>query len=137
VKPFPPGTKIGRSVAEALGGLRAASSPKPKPRRGLMNKLEARFASEVLDAKVAAGEIDRYEFEVVKLLAARAGRETVGAWYAPDFASWRGCVLTCWEVKGFWRTASRLRVKVVAERFPYIRFVAVKRVKGIWCFEQF
>lgn len=108
-----------------------------KPRRGRMNKLETRFASEVLDARLAAKEIDGYEFEGVKLRLASPSGEVKSAWYTPDFPTWQEGDLVVYEVKGFWREAGRLRLKFAAQRFPFITFIAVQRKKGVWLYERF
>jgi hypothetical protein len=87
----------------------------------------------------------RWEHHAVRLKIAR-GRKP--AFYTPDFLVQPGThpaylggklvlepVLV--EVKGFWREAARVRIKVAAGLYEMFRFVAVTRVKGEWQFEWF
>lgn len=118
---------------------------KPRPRasvmavgrtaRGVMNKTEARYASEVLDVRKALGEVADYWYESIKL------RLADGSWFTVDFfvmlADGR---LQAHEVKGHWRTAERVRIKVAAERYPFLFFSAQRRKKkdgGGWRIESF
>lgn len=105
-----------------------ATLPRPEPRRGTMNKLEARFRDEVL-----AGKVRWYDFEAVKF------RLADGAWYTPDFVVQDAHGLYCfYEVKGFWREAARVRIKVAADKYPF-PFIAVTRNRktGEWEYERF
>lgn len=114
-----------RRFAHARRGLR---------RDGEMNKTEAAYAA-TLAARKLAGEIDRYDFEAVKLrLADRT-------FYTPDFR----VILAdgteeFHEVKGFWEDDAKVKIKVAAELHPY-RFVAVyvvaKKNGGGWKSEEF
>ena len=97
-----------------------------------MNATESRFASDVLSPLLAAGELQWFEFEPLRLRLAGS------AFYRPDFV----CVdkagqTICYEVKGHWREAARVRIKVAAERFPWMRFHAVKLTREGWSFEEF
>jgi len=99
-------------------------------RRGEMNQLEARFAQEVLDLLKAAGDIKGYGFEGVKLRLAE------GAWYTPDFVVMHNDgVLEFVEIKGFWREAARVRIKVAAEQYAWLGKFTVVQKKGGWQFE--
>lgn len=40
--------------------------------------------------------------------------------------------LTAWEVKGFWRDDARVKIKVAARMYPWIRFIAVQKARGGW-----
>lgn len=95
------------------------------------NKTEQAFGLRLYSMKTR-GEIRDYAFEPVKL---RLGR---GAWYTPDFVVYeKDQGVTVYEVKGFWREAARVRIKVAARLYPMLRFVAVKKDKGIgWVFEE-
>jgi hypothetical protein len=57
--------------------------------------------------------------------------------YTPDFL-WVNLIgdLEFIEVKGFWRDDARVKIKVAARQFPWARFIAVRRVKGEWKFEE-
>lgn len=59
--------------------------------------------------------------------------------YTPDFfAIKRDGTLWAYEVKGFWRDDARVKVKVAARSFPWVRFVAVsKKGKHDWTTEDF
>lgn len=51
--------------------------------------------------------------------------------YTPDFFSLnREGRLFAWEVKGFFRDDAKVKIKVAARAFPWIRFVLVRREKG-------
>ena len=101
------------------------------PRRGVKNKTEEAYANH-LNMLLRAGEIRKYGFETHKL------RLADGAYYCPDFAVFEtDDTITFQEVKGFWREAARLRIKVAASLYPEYRFVAIKREKGQWIEEQF
>lgn len=95
------------------------------------NKTEQAFGLRLFSAK-QRGEIFDYAFEPVKL---RLGR---GAWYTPDFMVYeKDRTVTVYEVKGFWREAARVRIKVAARLYPMLRFVAVVKDKGVgWKFEE-
>jgi len=103
-----------------------------KKRRGQMNRTEARFAKEVLDLMKADGDIHDYRFEPLRLRLAE------GAYYCPDFVvKHQDGTVEFVEVKGFWREAARLRIKVAAEQYGWLgKFVAVRLVKGKWEFED-
>ena len=94
------------------------------------NKTEQAF-SQLLARDLALGTITWWDFEPMKL---RLGE---GAWYTPDF----GVMLSdqsfeFYEVKGFWREAARVRIKVAAERYPMFQFTAVKKDKELgWVYE--
>lgn len=95
-----------------------------------MNKTEAAYAAR-LEAMKAAGEISDYRFECVKL---RLADKT---FYTPDFMVLRpDGAFEMHEVKGFWEDDARVKIKVAAESFPF-KFVAVRRQKGAWTFEEF
>lgn len=99
-----------------------------KAQRGVMNGTEARFA-ERLQARKFGGDLQAYEFEAIKLQVASAGKDSKSAWYTPDFMVLEvDCTITLIEVKGSGidDNASIVRLKSVAERYPYFRFLLVK-----------
>lgn len=56
-----------------------------------------------------------------------------GAYFTPDFpvlTSHGDLVMR--EVKGHWREAARLRVKVAASQFPWLRIEIISKQKGQW-----
>lgn len=116
-----------------------------------MNKWESLFRDE-LEMWRLAGVVSWYEFEPMRLRLAtftQDGKERM-IWYKPDFAamaceqggfsslglSSEETSLVLYEVKGFWREAARVRIKLAASRYPF-RFVAVTREKGEWRYEEF
>lgn len=104
-----------------------------RPKRG-MNKWECLWAMELGMAK-KAGEILWFQFEALRF------RLADGAYYKPDFVALTNTgELIAYEVKGMWREAARVRVKVAADRHPF-RFVVVapRRIKdgGGWSEEIF
>lgn len=101
-----------------------------KAQRGVMNRTEARFA-ERLQARKLGGDLQAYEFESVQFRIAHAGssKGAMPAWYTPDFMVIENdCTVTFIEVKGAGKddNASIVRLKSVAERYPYFRFLLVK-----------
>lgn len=101
---------------------------------GQMNKTEAAY-SETLKLRIAAGEIEWFEFDALKLRLAGS------TFYTPDFlVMMRDGSLEVHEVKGFWEDDARVKIKVAAEMFPF-RFLAVtaksRKQGGGWEYEEF
>jgi hypothetical protein len=105
-------------------GCRIVNIAKP---RG-MNKWETQYA-EFLTLQRAAGVIQWFAFEWIKL------RLASGAYFKPDFAVVKEGQLSFHEVKGFFREAARVRIKVAAEHFPF-PFYAVTKKGGVWQYEE-
>lgn len=85
-----------------------------------MNGLERAY-SQVLDARLAAGEILDWKFEAVTLKLADACR------YTPDFMVIAAdATVEFHETKGRWMDDAKVKFKVAAAQFPF-RFVAVYR----------
>lgn len=96
---------------------------------GRMNKLEAAYAR-TLEERRAAGEIDWFIFESLKLKLADK------TFYTPDFAVMLSDgQIEIHEVKGFWEDDARVKIKVAAEKFPF-KFKAIRRVKSQWEVEE-
>lgn len=110
--------------------LFAKASRKTFHKSGEMNKLEAEYATR-LEALKGVGEIADYRFECVKLrLADRT-------FYTPDFMVLRADgEFEMHEVKGFWEDDARVKIKTAAELFPF-KFIAARKQKGAWVFEEF
>lgn len=127
--------RLGLSRARSASMFKNRACPAKGNRRtfhkaGEMNKTEAAYAAR-LEAMKAAGEISDYRFECVKL---RLADKT---FYTPDFMVLRpDGGFEMHEVKGFWEDDARVKIKVAAESFPF-KFVAVRKVKGAWVFEEF
>lgn len=101
------------------------------PLNTFRSKLEAAYALH-LEARKIARQVLKHRYEGIRLRLAK------GAHYTPDFfVVLVDGSLELHEVKGFWREAARVRIKVAAELFPEFRFLAVRRVKGEWIEEKF
>lgn len=102
-----------------------AIDPKSK-----MNKTEQAYAA-YLETRKRGDFVKQWWWEPVSF---RLGQ---GAWYKPDFVVWMADdTVEVHEVKGFWREAARVRIKVAATNYPLYRFVAVRRVEGRWDVEE-
>ena len=100
------------------------------PREMKMNKAEQAYAERLENLRLG-GRIYMWKFEAVKL------RLADGAMYTPDFfVVNRAMGIEFHEVKGFWREAARVRIKVAAELYPF-KFIAVQRTPGGWKREEF
>jgi len=124
-------------AAMKLNREQPAEAPAPRPPRHAMpktdgmNKLEARYAREVLDIRQMAKEIIGWKYEAVKLrLADRT-------WYTPDFMVVFEYHIELHETKGHWEDDARVKIKVAAEMFREFQFRAVQWKKGIWIYEEF
>lgn len=101
----------GSSVVIARGRIRQAKG---------MNRQEADYAL-ALEARRQSGEILWYRFEAIKL---RIGEK---CFYTPDFLVMTATgELECHEVKGFFEDDARVKLRAVAEMYPF-RFVAIYR----------
>lgn len=110
------GIRISKQEYERLTGQTAPKGAgKPQRRKGVMNRLERRFAEEILEPCRWVGEVTKYTFEEVVLRL--APRTT----YTPDFAVERFGLedLEYYEVKGprAWDDAM-VKLKVAAAMFP-------------------
>ena len=87
-----------------------------------MNKLESRWSQE-LENERRAGDILCWRYNAMRLELA------TGAWFKCDFwvtlADGKGTIRMD-EVKGFWREAARVRIKVAARLYPEFQFRAVQ-----------
>lgn len=94
------------------------------------NKWEQLYAQE-LDLRKRCGEIADWRYEGVRL------RMAGGAWYKPDFlVVLPDGLIELHEVKGHWREAARVRVKVTQELYPWFRFLVVRRHRGDFVHEE-
>lgn len=92
------------------------------------NKTEKRFLNEYLEPMRHAGEIDQIDdHESITLRLANGLR------LSPDFPTWKDGRLTFFEVKGeriF--EDSLVKLKCAANKFPHVKFILCKYVKGEW-----
>lgn len=92
---------------------------------GSMNSLERGYSDHLSKLK-AAGEIIDFDFEAIKFRLAKA------TFYTPDFIVYPSeGPIEVHEVKGFWEDDARVKIKVAAEKFPFV-FKAITRKKGEW-----
>ena len=97
---------------------------------GRMNKTEEKYAKEMLETRILAGEVVAYWFDSHKL------RLADNTWYTPDFmVQLASGEIEYHEIKGHWEDDARVKIKVAASLYPF-RFLAVRRVKGQWAFEE-
>lgn len=83
--------------------------------------------SVVLEARKRAGMIRDYRLKPFRL------RLADGSFYTPDFmVVTNDDMIELHEVKGFWREAAKVRIKVAAELFGIFRFLAVTKCAGDW-----
>jgi hypothetical protein len=114
------------SFPKAIGTPKMAKAGIARHVLGRMNSTEARYAM-VLNTRLAAGEISRWDFEAVTL---RIGTRTT---ITPDFrVIMADGAEEYHEVKGgFVRDDAWVKLKVAAGLHPY-RFVLAKWVKKAW-----
>ncbi len=97
----------------------------------MKNDTERRYATN-LNLRVQAGEVHTWKYEEHKL---KLGD---GAWYTPDFlVILADGTVEIHEVKGMWREAAKVRIKVAATHHPYFRFIAIQYINGGWVRETF
>lgn len=119
-----------RAALKKAGVAVPVAEATPAKAKGGMNKWERLYAAHL----AVANGVVWWGYEPVRLLLAQGEKR---AWFTPDF-----CVVTATgqtefhEVKGYWREAARLRIKVAAGLYPW-RFVAVTRKGGTWAYEEF
>lgn len=106
---------------------------KVKPRDKGMNGFERAY-SEDLEKRKLVGEILFWRYEAIKI------RLADNTFYTPDFMIMLpDGELEFHEVKGFWQDAGRVKIKVVADQYPF-RFIAVtrqpKKLGGGWVVEE-
>lgn len=93
---------------------------------GEMNGLEGEYAR-LLELRKQAGEIHDWKYEAIRLRIAFGNKP---AWYKPDFLIVNADgSLHAHETKGWWKTDARLRIKVAAGVYPWIKFVGVRKLK--------
>lgn len=95
-----------------------------------MNGTEKAYAA-LLELQKRAGAILDYRFESLKLRLADM------TFYSPDFLVVKEDCFELHEVKGFWEDDARVKIKVAASLFPWIKFVAVQYRKKQWKTEEF
>jgi hypothetical protein len=98
---------------------------------GVLNKTEQAYAS-LLQQRKLAGEIHHYGFEEINLKLAKLTS------YLPDFFIINSDgTIEFHEVKGFWTSSARVKIKVSAARHPWFIFKSVKYKNKKWIYEEF
>lgn len=108
---------------EAKSEARPEYVPIRERRKRGMNGLESAYARQ-LEERKAAGYIDWYEFEPMRLKLAD------GTYYRPDFGVVRNGRLEFHETKGHMREAARVRLNVAADKFPFAFYLVRKTPIG-------
>lgn len=109
---------------------RFKSRPRQQPVPGDMNKLEERYSAH-LDLLKKAGQIVDFWFQPIKL------RLAVKTFYTPDFLVVTKESIEVHETKGFWEDDARVKIKVAADRYWFLKFKAIKWVNKGWEVEEF
>jgi hypothetical protein len=124
-------TAAKRLAEKPLGNSPKQPGKRPQPTPGVMNKTETLYAIE-LEFRRLDGEISAWLFEPMSLKLAK------NTHYKPDFLVVLPTgAIEIHEVKGRWEDDARAKTKIAAEKFWMFRFVAVRRRKGEWKFEEF
>ena len=98
---------------------------------GQMNKTEAAYAA-LLEQRKQSGEIHHYQFEAMALKLAKLTT------YTPDFFIINADgTIEYHEVKGWWMSSGRVKIKVAAEMHPWFIFKGIQYQKKTWVFEEF
>lgn len=114
-------------------GKHAQALPIPEKRRGRMNSLETRYATEVLGPRMWAREIEAYWFEPIRFRMAKSTN------FTPDFVVQTPGGWEIHEVKGHKWQAGMVRLKTCAEMAPMclmFKFYLCKYVSGEWVIER-
>ena len=97
-----------------------------------MNKTESRFYAYLR----SHSDIVHIDFNAWRCKLATT--QAKDAWYKPDFFVIRDTgKVEIYEVKGFWRSRDRVRIKVAASLYPYFNWYGAMLEKGEWKFERF
>lgn len=129
--------EVHNGVARVVRPL--ATAPRVAPKVPLRTSAEVRYKSKwearyagwlsVECAHAHPGEVRWFAYECLRLRLAQVFTSTGksrSTWYTPDFLVIRHSRVEIDEVKGHWREAARIKMKLVAQQFPWlpIRIVA-------------
>jgi hypothetical protein len=121
-------SKDARAAGVAIRGMKPAAARTPT--RRTMNGTEAAYAAH-LGMRQLAGEIVGWKFEAVKL------RLADGAWFTPDFLIlFSDGRIEFAEIKGHWREAAKVRLRVARELFAPIPIRVIRKGEGGFYEEQ-
>ena len=131
-------SKLARGVPPEAIVATATKAGRKGAKRGEMNGLELDW-SLYLERRKISGEILDWKYEAIKLRIAFGNKP---AWFLCDF--WivnADGSQEAHETKGFWRESARLRIKVAAGVYQWVKFVGVRKRKkkdgGGWELEEF
>jgi hypothetical protein len=119
----------GKGLSEPIPGPKTLVSEagfKVKPSTDVLklNKTEAAFHS-VLQIRHSGRDFLHVQAYTLKL-----GDDCR---YTPDFFVVTGAGrLIAYEVKGFFRDDAKVKLKTAARMYPYIDFIVVRKLKGVW-----
>lgn len=122
------GGKLALGADGVMRRVATATTETARPVRADRYKSEwEREYAQRLDLMVRASVIAWWAYEGIKV------RLADGAWYTPDFLvrSPDGA-LEVHEVKGEWREAARVRVKVAAEALPWLPIRIIQKEHGVY-----
>lgn len=102
----------------------------PRRKPGIMSKTEEAYAQH-LELLKKAGEIEYYMYEAIKVKLAP------NTFYTPDFVVVKKDMIELHEVKGYWLGEGRVKTKVAADLFWWMRFLAVQWKNKQWVYEEF
>lgn len=115
---------MGRIYLAARGRIPQRHTP------GEMNGAEAEFYQR-LEMRRLAGDLCAIHFEQVTLKIAKDVR------YTPDFFTVaKDGLIAFYEVKGFFRDDSRVKILAASAMFPYFTFHLARKVRGAWEVEE-
>jgi len=124
--------RLSRTQARAWGvTAKAMRQPKSTRADGYDSQLEADYATYLeRDEAVRRWVYHPWQFLLVP------GKKPVR--YTPDFLVFRVVgPPQIVEVKGYWRTADRIRIKLCASRYPEFQVLGVTRLNRLWQYESF
>lgn len=94
------------------------------------NNWEREF-SQLLDMRKKSGEVLQYWYEGLRFQIGN------GAWFTPDFPTLLATgEMVIYEVKGFRRPASIVRIKAAAKQYPFKFFIVTKQKDGGWKYDE-
>jgi len=100
--------------------------------KGVMNRLEKKYALEVLDPAMERGFVAGYWYEKVRFELAKL------TYYTPDFKVYfRDGTVEYHEVKGRWLDKARVKIKIAASMWPIYRWIGVMWKGKQWVYEVF
>lgn len=127
--------RVGRPAWKVRGKGRTGGTP-----RGEMNKLETAYAAHLEGLKIL-GQVEWFAYEGLRFKLTEKTKTRPAMYYSPDFALMLpDGTIELHEVKGFQDAKDINKLKVAADKFPFVfRLVTRRRKKdgGGWALEEF